>query len=69
MWSRFALWLFDVDLVRYPTSAPVAELYRRRLAGAEPGVMEWRDAAAAAARGLAWKRFAGKPLELLRAAQ
>ena len=50
--DRWLYWLLSVELKQYKTSAPVAELYRRRLAGDEPKKKEWEkarsDAAAAA---------------------
>ena len=44
VWPRFALWL---ELDGYATSAPVAALCRRRVAGDDPSVEEWRAAAEA----------------------
>jgi len=41
-WSRFAVWLFEVELERYATSKPVAALYSRRIAGDEPSDDDWR---------------------------
>ncbi len=44
-WSRFALWLLEDKLGAYPTSATVAALYRRQLAGEMVGCEEWHAAA------------------------
>ena len=42
--DRWLYWLLSVELKQYKTSAPVAELYRRRLAGDEPKKKEWKKA-------------------------
>jgi hypothetical protein len=47
VWPRFALWMLDVELRKYTTSAPVAALYRRWVAGDKPSVKEWRQARSA----------------------
>lgn len=64
--DHFLLWLLSVELGAYATSAPVADLYRRRLGGDEPSEKEW--AAAVAASEWAIKRMQKKLLQLLRAA-
>jgi hypothetical protein len=51
--DRFLYWLLSEELKAYDVCKPVAELYRRRLAGDEPSQKEWMAAAAAAAAA-AW---------------
>jgi hypothetical protein len=46
--DEWMLWLLEKELGKYPTSEPVAALYRRRLAGDEPSQGEWAAADAAA---------------------
>jgi hypothetical protein len=41
--------MLDVELRKYTTSAPVAALYRRWVAGDKPSVKEWRQARSACA--------------------
>ncbi len=51
--DQWFYWLFSVELKDYATSAPVAELYRRRLAGDESFKLEW-EKAEVVARAAAW---------------
>ena len=51
--DRWFLWLLEDELGAYETSEPVAALYRRRLAGDEPLIAEWKAATAAAAAAAA----------------
>jgi hypothetical protein len=46
---RWFYWLLTEELGKYPTSKPVAELYRRQLAGDPPTQEEWRAATNTAA--------------------
>ena len=42
--DRWMVSLLTEELAAYPVCAPVAELYRRRLAGDEPSQQEWKAA-------------------------
>lgn len=50
VWPRWALWLFDVELVQYKNSVLVAALFRRWCAGDRPSVVEWDKTAAKVVR-------------------
>jgi len=56
--DRWLLWLLEDELGKYETSAPVATLYRRRLASDEPTTNEWRSATAYAATAASAARAA-----------
>ena len=44
VWPRWALWLLDVELKKYKTSAPVAALVRRQCEGDLPSRTAWQAA-------------------------
>lgn len=46
--DKWFLWLLDVEFKNYFVCRPVADLYRRRIAGDEPTRKEWAAVAAAA---------------------
>ena len=51
--DRWFLWLLTEEIEQRPCVVAVAELYRRRIAGDEPTVKEWKTAAAASAAAYA----------------